>query len=250
MHFLLRGTFKSNQSEVAISSLPIRELIHRLRPEPPEALQQALHDFHYRDFITVALMVTGGHLFPDNWIYVHDPAVTVGRIQNYGNWSPEMTPDRSTSCLGFEYFCQQGDGLWTQSDAELTTLAVRELEHLGLAAAGQLLDAKVVRVPKAYPVYDGVHRRGLTTVRAFLRNTPNLQLVGRNGMHRYNNQDHSMLTGILAARNVMGANHSLWDLEPDSGYFENGDTWNAATLQALDATQPKVPERVRAASAP
>lgn len=147
-----------------ISSIPIRELIHRLRPEPSEELMQALHDFRYRDFITVALMLKGGSLFPDNWIYVHDPSVMVGRIQNYGNWSPDMTPDDSTSCLGFEYFCQEGDALWTRSDAELTALAARELEHLGFAAAGQLLDAKVVRVPKAYPVYDGVHRRGLTKV--------------------------------------------------------------------------------------
>jgi len=232
-----------------VSSLPIRELIHRLRPEPPEELRQAVHDFRYRDFITVALIVQGGNLFPDNWIYVHDPSVTVGRIQNYGNWSPDMTPDHSTSCLGFEYFCQEGDGLWTQSDAQLTALATRELEYLGFAAAGRLLDAKVVRVPKAYPVYDGSHRRGLTTVRAFLRTTPNLQLVGRNGMHRYNNQDHSMLTGVLAARNIMSASYSLWDLEPDAGYLEDGDTFNAAALQALDSTQPKVPERVRAACA-
>ena len=232
-----------------ISSLPIRELIHRLRPEPPEELRQALHDFRYRDFITVALIVRGGNLFPDNWIYIHDPSVAVGRIQNYGNWSPDMTPDRSTSCLGFEYFCQEGDGLWAQSDAELIALAAREMEYLGFAAAGQLLDAKVVRVPKAYPVYDGVHRRGLATVREFLSTTPNLQLVGRNGMHRYNNQDHSMLTGVLAARNIMGASHNLWELEPDSGYFEDGDTLNAAAFQALNGTQPKVPAKLGEESA-
>jgi len=235
--------------EQFISSIPIRELIQRLRPQPEMELQRALDDFRYRDFITVALMVRGGNLFPDNWIYVHDPAVSVGRIQNYGNWSPDMTPDRSTSCLGFEYFCQQDDGFWAKSDAELTALAGRELEHLGFAAAHQILDAKVVRMPKAYPVYDGVYRRGIKSIRAFLGTTPNLQLVGRNGMHRYNNQDHSMLTGVLAARNIMGANYDLWDLEPDSGYFEESGDLNQAALRALDVTQPKVPERVRAASA-
>jgi hypothetical protein len=120
---------------------------------------------------------------------------------------------------------------------------------LGFAAAQQISDAKVVRMPKAYPVYDGAHRRGIQSIRAFLRTAPNLQLVGRNGMHRYNNQDHSMLTGVLAARNIMGANHDLWDLEPDSGYFEESSDLNRVALRALDVTQPKVPEKVRAASA-
>jgi protoporphyrinogen oxidase len=235
--------------EQFISSIPIRQLIQRLRPQPEAELQRAVDDFRYRDFITVALMVRGGKLFPDNWIYVHDPAVRVGRIQNYGNWSPDMTPDCSTSCLGFEYFCQQDDGFWEKSDAELTALAARELEHLGFAAAQQISDAKVVRMPKAYPVYDGAHRRGIQSIRAFLRTAPNLQLVGRNGMHRYNNQDHSMLTGVLAARNTMGASHDLWDLEPDSGYFEESSDLNRVALRALDVTQPRVPEKVRAASA-
>jgi protoporphyrinogen oxidase len=235
--------------EQFISSIPIRQLIQRLRPQPEEQTRRALDDFRYRDFITVALMVRGGNLFPDNWIYVHDPTVSVGRIQNYGNWSPDMTPDSSTSCLGFEYFCQQDDGFWTKSDAELTALAGRELEHLGFASARQISDAKVVRMPKAYPVYDGLYRRGIESIRAFLRTTPNLQLVGRNGMHRYNNQDHSMLTGILAARNIMGATYDLWDLEPDSTYLEESGDLNRAAMQALDMTQPKVPERVRTASA-
>ena len=236
------------KGEQFISSIPIRELIRRLTPPRPPELRRALHDFRYRDFITVALMVRGGDLFPDNWIYVHDPAVTVGRIQNYGNWSPAMTPDRSTSCLGFEYFCQEGDGLWAKPDSELAALAGRELEYLGFAAAERILDAKVVRMPKAYPVYDSVYRRGIRSMRQFLSATPNLQLVGRNGMHRYNNQDHSMLTGVLAARNIMGANHDLWDLEPDSGYFEESGGLNAAALEALEAIQPRVPQRVRAAA--
>lgn len=232
-----------------ISSIPIRELIGHLLPEPDEELRRSLDDFHYRDFITVALIVRGGNLFPDNWIYVHDPAVAVGRIQNYGNWSREMAPDPATSCLGLEYFCQQGDGMWSKSDEQLKAQAARELNYLGLAGAARVLDAKVVRVPKAYPVYDGAHRRGIAAVRAFLRTKPNLQLIGRNGMHRYNNQDHSMLTGVLAARNILGANYDLWDLEPDSGYLEDGHGFSAAVLRTLEAAQPLVPQKVRAASA-
>ena len=232
-----------------ISSIPIRELIRRLTPRPEPELRRSLDDFRYRDFITVALIVRGGSLFPDNWIYIHDPAVSVGRIQNYGNWSPDMAPDRATSCLGLEYFCREGDELWTKSDAELAALAGRELEQLGFAAAAQILDSKVVRMPKAYPVYDDVYRRGIQAVRRFLNGVPNLQLVGRNGMHRYNNQDHSMLTGILAARNILGASHDLWDLEPDSGYFEENGGLNAAAMEALELSQPSPPERVRTISA-
>lgn len=223
-----------------ISSIPIRELISRLSP-PPRQLEQAIDDFHYRDFITVALIVHGRNLFPDNWIYIHDKAVAVGRIQNYGNWSPEMVPGAATTCLGFEYFCQEGDGFWTMSDEHLVAQAKRELAHLRLGDAADVIEAKVVRVPKAYPVYDGVYQRGIAAVREFLRSVPNLQLVGRNGMHRYNNQDHSMLTAILAARNVMGASHDLWNLQMDSGYLEEGSSLTAPELQALDATQPLVP---------
>jgi len=231
-----------------ISSIPIQELIGRLSPAPDPQLLNARNDFRYRDFVTVALIVRGANLFPDNWIYVHDPAVAVGRIQNYGNWSPAMTPDPATSCLGLEYFCQRGEGLWSNPDEALIAQAARELDYLGLAPSAQLLDAKVVRMPKAYPVYDGAHRRGIAAIRAFLQTKPNLQLVGRNGMHRYNNQDHSMLTAVLAARNVLGANHNLWDLEPDEGYHEEGDNLTSAALQAIEASQPRVPARARAAS--
>ena len=235
------------RGEHFISSIPIREFIGRLEPAPPEELRHATDDFNYRDFIIVALMVRGRNLFPDNWIYIHDPKVAVGRIQNYGNWSPEMTPDPSTTCLGFEYFCQQGDALWKTSDQDLAARAARELAHLGLAGKSAVIDAKVVRVPKAYPVYDAVYRRGIAAVREFLRTVPNLQLVGRNGMHRYNNQDHSMLTAILAARNIMGANHNLWDLEIDSGYLEDGPNVTSAQIQALEETQPRVPGMVASA---
>ncbi|MBV8819256.1 MAG: NAD(P)/FAD-dependent oxidoreductase, partial [Acidobacteriaceae bacterium] len=187
-----------------VSSMPIRELLEALDPAPPPHILKAAGSFNYRDFLTVALVCKRKDLFPDNWIYVHDPLVKVGRIQNYNNWSPEMVPDPDTSCLGLEYFCFEGDGLWTSSDADLIELAKRELEHLGLAQQIDVVDGAVVRMPKAYPVYDSCYQQGLAAVREFLAMVPNLQLVGRNGMHRYNNQDHSMLTAMLAARNILG----------------------------------------------
>jgi protoporphyrinogen oxidase len=227
-----------------ISTLPIRFLLRALDPAPPEHVLRAADDFHYRDFLTVALMVRGRDLFPDNWVYIHDPRVRVGRVQNYTNWSPEMSPDRSISCLGLEYFCSEGDDLWTMSDDALIALGRRELAGVGLAGNHEVVDGAVVRVPKAYPVYDDTYQRGLDTVRAFLPELPNLQLVGRNGQHRYNNQDHSMLAGVLAARNILGANFNLWNLNTDQDYQEEGVQITDEELVALDASQPMVPRRV------
>src|SRR6185503_3297349 len=139
----------------------------------------------------------------------------LGRIQNFKNWSPSMVPDQNKTCLGLEYFCFAGDGLWNSSDEELIALGKRELEQLGLARAGETDEGKVVRVPKAYPVYDSNHQQSLQTLRVFFESLPNLQLVGRNGMHKYNNQDHSMLTAMLAVKNIMGANHDLWGVNTE-----------------------------------
>ncbi|MBV8819855.1 MAG: hypothetical protein JO022_15945, partial [Acidobacteriaceae bacterium] len=169
--------------------------------------------------------------------------VKVGRIQNYNNWSPEMVPDPDTSCLGLEYFCFEGDGLWTSSDADLIELAKRELEHLGLAQQIDVVDGAVVRMPKAYPVYDSCYQQGLAAVREFLAMVPNLQLVGRNGMHRYNNQDHSMLTAMLAARNILGANYDLWQVNADSEYGEEGGEITEEELKQLESSQPLIPQR-------
>ena len=227
-----------------ISTMPIRNLLEALDPAPPERVRQAARDFNYRDFLTVALMVRGRDLFPDNWIYVHDPRVSVGRIQNYGNWSPEMVPDPETSCLGLEYFCFEGDGLWTTPDDQLIRLARKELALLGLVKEEDVFDGTVVRMKKAYPVYDGTYRRGLDVVREFLSAVPNLQLVGRNGMHRYNNQDHSMLTAILAARNILGARYDLWSVNADTEYHEEGGEITEKDLAALELSQPLVPERL------
>jgi protoporphyrinogen oxidase len=227
-----------------ISSIPIRELIGKLHPAAPPALLAAAKKFHYRDFLTVALMVRGRHLFPDNWIYVHDPLVSAGRVQNYGNWSPEMTPDPDLSCLGVEYFCNSTDAIWSAPDEGLIALATREMVQLGLVQEQDVVDGAVVRMPKAYPVYDRGYQGGLATVREFLATVPNLQLVGRNGMHRYNNQDHSMLTAILAARNVAGARFDLWNLNVDGDYLEAGPQISNEEIAALERTQPLVPTAI------
>jgi protoporphyrinogen oxidase len=222
-------------------------MIHMLDPAPPEPVLQGANNFHYRDFLTVALIIRGTNLFHDNWIYVHDSNVKVGRIQNYNNWSPEMVPDPSTTCLGLEYFCTEGDIVWTMGDAALVDLARRELAALGLVDPSTVIDGTVVRVKKAYPVYDDSYRRGLAIVQEFLTALPNLQLVGRNGMHRYNNQDHSMLTAVLAARNIMGARYNLWNVNVDADYHESGAAITEEELKALEQTQPMVPSRVSAA---
>jgi protoporphyrinogen oxidase len=227
-----------------ISSMPIRELIQALDPKPPDYLLEAANNFNYRDFLTICLICKGKDLFPDNWIYVHDPNVRVGRIQNYGNWSPEMVPDPEMSCLGLEYFCFEGDDLWTMSNEKLAELGRHEVARLGLAKAENVCDAAVLRVPKAYPVYDGVYRRGLEAIREFLKTVPNLQLIGRNGMHRYNNQDHSMLTGILAARNILGAKYDLWQVNVDAEYSEEGAAITEDEIKSMEAAQPLVPQRV------
>jgi len=178
-------------------------------------------------------MVRGRDLFPDNWIYVHDRKVKVGRIQNYNNWSPEMSPDPETTCLGLEYFCFEGDELWTTPDHELIELGRRELGQLGLVDPARVIDGTVLRIEKAYPIYDATYLRGLAEVRRFLDSVPNLQLVGRNGMHRYNNQDHSMLTAILAARNILGARYDLWQVNVDSEYQEEGAPLSEEGLKEL-----------------
>ncbi|MFL6230762.1 MAG: NAD(P)/FAD-dependent oxidoreductase [Pyrinomonadaceae bacterium] len=233
-----------------ISTIPARELIEQLDPAAPADVRAAAASLRYRDFLTVVLIVNRAEVFPDNWIYVHDANVRMGRVQNFKNWSPDMVPDQSKTCLGLEYFCFEGDGLWTMSDAALVELGKCELARLGLARAEEVEDGTVVRVPKAYPVYDTTYRQALAVVREFLRTLPNLQLVGRNGMHRYNNQDHSMLTAMLAAENVLGASHDLWEVNTDHEYQEEFGAQTGADapspLAQLAATQPRVPARVKA----
>ncbi len=203
-----------------ISSIPLPHLVESLSPAVPPAVRRAAAGLRFRDFICVALIIREAALFPDNWIYVHTPGVRVGRVQNFNNWSAAMVPEPGHSCLGFEYFCFEGDDLWTASDADLIALASSELAALRLAPSSLVRDGVVIRQPKAYPIYDRTYREHLTVIQAQLGTVRNLQTIGRNGLHKYNNQDHSMLTGILAVQNLEGADHDLWAVHSDSEYLE------------------------------
>ncbi len=198
-----------------ISSMPLDELVMSLKPSPPAEVQAAAQRLRHRAFVIVQVAIDRPSLFPYHWIYVHDPSVIVGRIQNFGNWSAELLPDPCKSSLGLEYFCSEGDEIWSLSNAELIDLAGRELHALGLADPAWIEDATAVRHPKAYPIYDETYRQSVETIRAYLRGIENLQTIGRSGMHRYNNLDHSMMTGILAARNLVGEQHDLWEINAD-----------------------------------
>jgi protoporphyrinogen oxidase len=225
-----------------ISTIPLRELIHKLSPAAPEPVLAAASRLNYRDFLQVALIIDAPSLFPDNWIYVHDPRVKLGRIQNFKNWSPEMVPDPSKSCLGLEYFCFEGDGLWSMTDADLVRLGTHEIEAIGLLGGGKVVDGTVVRMPKAYPVYDEGFEEALAVVRDYLSGFTNLQVAGRNGMHKYNNQDHSMVTALLAAQNLLGEHYDVWSVNADDEYHEESDVEDVyKDLPELEATQPHVP---------
>jgi len=203
-----------------ISTMPVRELVQKMKPAVPKEVLEAANRLSYRDFLTVALIVNKPKLFPDNWIYIHDPGVRLGRVQNFKNWSPHMIPDQNKTCLGLEYFCFEGDDLWNMADEELIELGKREMESLKLLKASDVEDGSVVRMPKAYPAYDSVYREMLDTVLSFINGFSNLHLVGRNGMHRYNNQDHSMLTAMMAVENIYGAEHDLWNVNVEQEYHE------------------------------
>jgi protoporphyrinogen oxidase len=204
-----------------VSSLPLRTVAGIAAPEPRGFVAEAARGLRYRDFLTVALVLDGDDPFPDTWIYVHDPQVRVARIQNFRAWSPWMVPREDRSCLGLEYFCFEGDELWSRPDADLVELAKRELERTGLAAAGRVLRGHVVRVPKAYPVYDADYAGRVETIRAWLEGIENLEQIGRNGLHRYNNSDHSMLTAIRAVENLVdGAGHDVWAVNAEGAYHE------------------------------
>ncbi|MCW2410423.1 MULTISPECIES: NAD(P)/FAD-dependent oxidoreductase [unclassified Sphingobium] len=206
-----------------ISSAPMRELASRIHPVP-KTLGHALA-LNYRDFLTVALMIRSEDLFPDNWIYIHDPRVKVGRVQNFRSWSPEMVPDPDIACVGLEYFCFEGDGLWSSSDEELIALATEEMVLMGLIRADQVVGGAVVRQEKAYPVYDEAYAANVAAIRAELEDTyPTLHLIGRNGMHRYNNQDHAMMTAMLTVRNIIAGKRvfDIWGVNEDAEYHEAG----------------------------
>jgi protoporphyrinogen oxidase len=225
-----------------VSSIPIRELVNRLDPPAPDAVRRAADSLSYRDFISIALMIDTPDVFPDNWIYIHDPSVRVGRIQNFKNWSPDMVPDQTKTCLGLEYFCFEGDGLWSSDDAALVELAGKELAQLGISPADKVFDGVVVRMPKAYPVYDDAYQSHVDVVRDYLdKHLPNLHLIGRNGMHKYNNQDHSMMTALLVARNIAtGSAFDPWKVNADAVYHED------IRVGERDRSGRQVPEKIAA----
>jgi protoporphyrinogen oxidase len=204
-----------------ISSLPLRSTVAITEPEAPVEVRDAARGLRYRDFLTVSLVIEGKDLFPDNWIYIHEPGVRVGRIQNFRSWSPWMVPDENHASVGMEYFCFEGDDLWTMSDDDLVTMATGEIEKLGLARAADVKFGFAVRVHKAYPIYDAEYAERLDTIKEWLAGIPNLIQVGRNGLHRYNNSDHSMLTAMRAVDNILlGSDHDIWAVNAESVYHE------------------------------
>jgi protoporphyrinogen oxidase len=221
----LQGDPYTIEAEHIISSAPLRELVCGLSPAVSERTKRAAESLKYRDFITVMLILNDRRTFDDNWIYIHDPSVKVGRVQNFRSWSPEMVPDPDKVCYGLEYFCFEGDGLWDASDTDLIELARRELIQIGLAKEGDFIDGCVVRQKKAYPVYDDDYARHVATIRQELETRyPNMHLVGRNGMHKYNNQDHAMMTAMLCVENILADAklYDLWQVNADAEYHEQG----------------------------
>jgi len=209
-------------SDHVISSMPLRGLVEALSPTAPDDVLRAARSLRYRDFLTVALVVRGHPTFPDNWIYIHEPSVRVGRVQNFRRWSDAMVPRIGVEVLGLEYFCFEGDDLWSSTDAELIQLGRSEMDRIGLVPSNHVIDGTVVRMPKAYPIYDEHYRAAVATIRAWLREAvPNVAPAGRNGMHKYNNQDHSMMTALLAARNLLGTDgRDPWNVNTDAEYHE------------------------------
>lgn len=204
-----------------ISSMPITDLVERLSPPPPPEVAEAAKKLAYRSFITVNIIMNAKRAFPDTWIYVHSPEVRMGRIQNFGNWSPCMLADPGKTALGVEYFCTEGDELWGMTDEGLVTLALDELEKVKLGGKDDFVEGFVARVPKAYPVYDASYPRNIRIIREYLAGFSNLQPVGRYGMFKYNNMDHSILTGLCAAENIMGKQHDIWAINTEQEYHES-----------------------------
>ncbi|HUB72129.1 MAG TPA: NAD(P)/FAD-dependent oxidoreductase [Acidimicrobiales bacterium] len=214
------GATTEHSASAVISSMPLSALVKALDPPAPAEVVAAASDLHYRDHITVALVVPQSASFPDNWVYVHDPSVKMGRIQNFGRWSPFMVKDGRT-CLGLEYFVFEGDEIWSMPDEELVQMGKREIGMLGLVDPDMVEAGYAVRMPKAYPYYDADYRHNVEIVRGWLEaNISNVHPVGRNGMHRYNNQDHSMYTAMLSVQNIAGANHDVWAVNVEEEYHE------------------------------
>ena len=208
-----------------VSTAAINELVKMLGADQDNEIAAASAGLRYRDFVIIGLITRGKESFDDNWIYIHDPSVKVGRIQNFKSWSPDMVPDPDTACYGMEYFCNAGDDTWAMADADLIARAKQEIGKLGLARPEDIIDGSVVRQPKAYPVYDDAYKANVSTINEGLaKRFANLHLAGRNGMHKYNNQDHAMMTGILTAKNIMAGTRTfdVWTVNEDAEYHEGG----------------------------
>jgi protoporphyrinogen oxidase len=247
-HLVVKGPDgdESHAGTDFISSMPIRDLVNALDPPAPKEIREAANRLRYRDFLIVSLIVNRRDVMPDNWLYVHESRVRVGRIQNFKNWSPAMVPDPNKTCLGMEYFVFENDDLWSSSDEKLIALAKRELASLGLAREDEINDGAVVRVPKAYPMYDDAWSDQVDAIRGYLeKHLPNLQLVGRNGMHKYNNQDHSMMTAICAAENICGAKFDLWAINTEPEYHEEKRSEpTSVPARPAYAEPPRIPQKL------
>jgi len=214
------GQIEEIKGDALISTAPLSELILSLRPVPPDEVVTSARNLSYRDFITIGVILNKDNIFPDNWIYIHSPEIKAGRLQNFKNWNPEMVPDPATTSLGLEYFCFDSDPIWSQPQNALADMAIEDLTKLHFAEAKDLIDAVVIKVPKAYPVYSPNYQARVKVVRDYLNTLPLIQTIGRNGLHRYNNMDHSMLSGIYAARNLLGEHLSPWDINVEEEYHE------------------------------
>jgi protoporphyrinogen oxidase len=215
--------FTEHAVERVVSSIPLSELIFNLDPPAPPDVVEAARKLRYRDLCLVALMTTETEPFPDNWIYIHDPGTRAGRVQNFGAWSQGMVR-AGTTCLGVEYFCFEDDEIWSMPDWEAVELAKSELARIGLINPDKVIDGVKVRVPKAYPMYDSNYETAVAVIREYLERFDNLQTCGRNGLHRYNNQDHSMWTAILATLNVLdNESHDVWSVNTEAEYHEEGE---------------------------
>lgn len=208
-----------------LSSMPLTELIGRLYPSAPLDVLEASKNLSYRSFITISVILKSQASFPDTWIYVHSPEVKLGRIQNFNAWSPYMIADPKTTTLGLEYFCTEGDDFWTMKDEDLLKLGMEELEKIGLGKKDDFIDGFVARVPRAYPVYDSTYPENIKIVKEYISKFKNLQPIGRYGMFKYNNMDHSILTGLYAAENIISnEKRNIWEVNADQEYHEEKKT--------------------------
>jgi len=217
-----KGNVQVEEGTDFISSMPITELLKALNPKPPEDVMRAAENLGYRSIITVDIIIDKKDVFPDNWIYIHSPEVKLGRIQNFKNWSSSMVPDQSKTSLGLEYFCTEGDELWNMPDEELFKLASSEIEKIKICKSSDIIDYVIIKVPKAYPVYMTGYRKYMDIIEEYAKKFSNLQFVGRYGMFKYNNMDHSIMTGIYAAKNIIQNNYSFdtWSINTEPEYHE------------------------------